>query len=190
MRRFGFIRPASLSRLVCDEANEWARYPKLRQSKPWPPFTRPFFTVSPFRQEMVRRAIHLTDRDAYTLSVLYSYGVGEKIVSVGSSDPLTSIRVARTPDDPTTGSLAIVRAQLSPRPSPLCGAAVTGCLVLFIAFFAIGPGVVVWLTLSELMPTRIRSKGMGMALLLNQGVSTASAAAFLLVVGLMRTQPC
>jgi len=140
--------------------------------------------------DSVRRAIHLTDRDAYTLSVLYSYGGGEKIVSAGSSDPLTSIRVARTPDDPTTGSLAIVRAQLSPRPSPLFGAAVTGCLVLFIAFFAIGPGVVVWLTLSELMPTRIRSKGMGMALLLNQGVSTASAAAFLLVVGLMRTQPC
>ena len=37
--------------------------------------------------------------------------------------------------------------------------------------------------LSELMPTRIRSVGMGIALLLNQGVSTLIAAVFLPVVG-------
>ena len=37
--------------------------------------------------------------------------------------------------------------------------------------------------LSELMPTRIRSTGMGIALLLNQGVSTLIAAVFLPVVG-------
>jgi sugar phosphate permease len=50
-------------------------------------------------------------------------------------------------------------------------------------FFAIGPGVCVWLALSELMPTRIRSSGMSIALLLNQSVSTAIAALFLPVVG-------
>ena len=33
--------------------------------------------------------------------------------------------------------------------------------------FSIGPGVVVWLALSELMPTRIRFMGMGIALLVN-----------------------
>jgi len=54
---------------------------------------------------------------------------------------------------------------------------------LFIAAFAIGPGVVVWLMLSELMPTRIRSGGMGIALLINQGVSTLIAGVFLPVVG-------
>jgi len=43
--------------------------------------------------------------------------------------------------------------------------------------------VVVWLVLSELMPTRIRSTGMGIALLLNQGVSTLIAGLFLPVVG-------
>jgi hypothetical protein len=37
--------------------------------------------------------------------------------------------------------------------------------------------------LSELMPMRIRSTGMGIALLINQGVSTAIAAVFLPVVG-------
>jgi hypothetical protein len=51
------------------------------------------------------------------------------------------------------------------------------------AFFAVGPGVCVWLALSELMPTRIRSNGMSVALLLNQAVSTTIAAVFLPVVG-------
>jgi len=42
---------------------------------------------------------------------------------------------------------------------------------------------VAWLALSELMPTRIRSAGMGIALLLNQGISTGIAAVFLPTVG-------
>ena len=45
--------------------------------------------------------------------------------------------------------------------------------------FAIGPGACVWLALSELMPTRIRSNGMSIALTLNQAVSTTIAAVFL-----------
>jgi MFS family permease len=52
-------------------------------------------------------------------------------------------------------------------------------LYAFIAFFAMGPGVVVWLALSELMPTRIRSNGMSVALVINQMVSTTLAAIFL-----------
>ena len=51
------------------------------------------------------------------------------------------------------------------------------------AFFAVGPGVCVWLALSELMPTRIRSNGMSIALLINQAVSTTIAAVFLPTVG-------
>jgi MFS family permease len=47
------------------------------------------------------------------------------------------------------------------------------------AFYAMGPGVCVWLALSELMPTRIRSNGMSIALLLNQLVSTTLAGIFL-----------
>jgi hypothetical protein len=53
----------------------------------------------------------------------------------------------------------------------------------FVASFAIGPGVCVWLALSELMPTRIRSNGMSAALLINQAVSTVIAAVFLPTVG-------
>ncbi|MBI2517652.1 MAG: sugar porter family MFS transporter [Opitutae bacterium] len=65
---------------------------------------------------------------------------------------------------------------------PATGLVVTGCLMVFVAAFAIGPGVCVWLALSELMPTRIRSLGMGVGLLVNQGISTAIAALFLPVV--------
>ncbi|MBJ7313452.1 MFS transporter [Rugamonas sp. CCM 8940] len=54
---------------------------------------------------------------------------------------------------------------------------------LFVASFAVGPGVCVWLALSELMPTRIRSNGMSIALLVNQFVSTVIAATFLPTVG-------
>jgi len=41
----------------------------------------------------------------------------------------------------------------------------------------------VWLALSELMPTRIRSNGMSFSLLINQIVSTTIAAVFLPTVG-------
>lgn len=56
------------------------------------------------------------------------------------------------------------------------------CMGVFVSAFAVGPGVVVWLTLSELMPTRVRSTGMGIALVLNQGAGTLIAAMFLPVV--------
>jgi phage shock protein PspC (stress-responsive transcriptional regulator) len=52
-------------------------------------------------------------------------------------------------------------------------------LYIFAAFYALGPGVVVWLVLSELMPTRIRSNGMRIALVINQMVSTTLATIFL-----------
>ena len=52
-------------------------------------------------------------------------------------------------------------------------------LYMFMAFYALGPGVCVWLALCELMPTRIRSNGMSIALVINQLVSTTLAAIFL-----------
>ncbi|MBO7688458.1 MAG: MFS transporter [Kiritimatiellae bacterium] len=55
---------------------------------------------------------------------------------------------------------------------------VTG-IALFVASFSIGPGVVVWLALSELMPGRIRANGMAIALFVNQMVAFAIADAFL-----------
>lgn len=79
--------------------------------------------------------------------------------------------------------LEILKAEIGPRPGAGTGWAVTACFVLFIAAFAAGPGVCVWLALSELMPNRIRSNGMSIALLINQGVSTSIAWLFLPTVG-------
>ena len=50
---------------------------------------------------------------------------------------------------------------------------------LFVASFSVGPGVVVWLALSELMPDRIRANGMSIGLFVNQMVAFAIADAFL-----------
>jgi SP family myo-inositol transporter-like MFS transporter 13 len=116
------------------------------------------------------------------LTVLYSYGNGNHIASAfsNSDDPVLNIRP--DPQD-VNRPLIIKRAFYGPVPLRTVGWLVAICLALFISFFAMGPGVVGWLILSELMPTRIRSMGMGIALLLNQGVSTLSAAVFLPIVG-------
>ncbi len=79
--------------------------------------------------------------------------------------------------------LEVARAEVGVKPSAITGWAVTGFFVVFVAFFASGPGVCVWLALSELMPNRIRANGMAIALLINQGVSTTIAGTFLPWVG-------
>ncbi len=89
-------------------------------------------------------------------------------------------------DHPEPGSLKpleITRAEVGMKPTPLTGWLVTAFFVVFISFYAAGPGVCVWLALSELMPTRIRANGMAIALLINQGVSTTIAGTFLPWVG-------
>ena len=55
-------------------------------------------------------------------------------------------------------------------------------LLSFILFFAVGPGVVVWLAISELFPTRIRSSGIAVCLFFNSLASTLLATFFLPLV--------
>jgi MFS transporter, SP family, solute carrier family 2 (myo-inositol transporter), member 13 len=93
------------------------------------------------------------------------------------SDPFGNLDAARE------APLVIEKALISPVPDSSHGWMVAVTLYIFMAFFAVGPGVCVWLALSELMPTRIRSNGMSIALLLNQAVATLIAAAFLPTVG-------
>ena len=66
-------------------------------------------------------------------------------------------------------------------PSPLSGWAAAACLSLFIAAFSVGPGVVVWLALSEIMPDRIRANGMAIGLFLNMMVAWFVSDRFLVV---------
>jgi sugar porter (SP) family MFS transporter len=63
------------------------------------------------------------------------------------------------------------------------GIVATFFFFLYIAFFAVGPGVCVWLALSELMPTRIRATGMSIAMIVNQGISATIASFFPAWVG-------
>ncbi len=77
----------------------------------------------------------------------------------------------------------ITRAEIGMKPGAFTGYMVAGFFVVFIAFYAAGPGVCVWLALSELMPNRIRANGMAIALLINQLVSTTIAGTFLPWVG-------
>lgn len=141
------------------------------------------------------------------LTVAYAYGPFTNVKSLRSDDPLLPSVQLRREDtvsddsvigatlrrwglnpfaDPAAGRdapLTIERAWLSPVPSEAHGWKVALAICLFVAGFAVGPGVCVWLALSELMPTRIRSNGMSIALLINQFVSTAIAAVFLPTVG-------
>lgn len=115
------------------------------------------------------------------LTVLYRYGTGEHIATVVTSAGHPELKIAPAPGD-LHKPLTVELANYGPVPPESTGWFIALCLLIFIASYAAGPGVVVWLALSELMPTRIRSTGMGIALLLNQGVSTLLAYLFLPVV--------
>jgi len=62
---------------------------------------------------------------------------------------------------------------------PTAGWLIVAAFVVFIASFAIGPGVCVWLAMTELMPLRLRAGGMMVAQFLAMGVSYALAQTFL-----------
>jgi sugar porter (SP) family MFS transporter len=140
---------------------------------------------------------------ASTLVVIYSYGDFHAATSVVRSDDAAAKPVEITRDSclpankvisffsnpfanldaARTAPLTVEHALITPVPDTHNGWLTAICLFSFMAFFAVGPGVCVWLALSELMPTRIRSNGMSIALLVNQSVSTTIAAVFLPMVG-------
>ena len=137
-----------------------------------------------------------------TLVVIYSYGdfhaaskvvrsddVNAKVV-INRDSCLPPNKVAAFFQNPfadlkksQAAPLTIDNALITPVPPESTGWLTAICIFSFMAFFAVGPGVCVWLALSELMPTRIRSNGMSVALLINQAVSTTIAAVFLPSVG-------
>ena len=65
------------------------------------------------------------------------------------------------------------------------GYALVACMLLYILFFAIGPGVVVWLVLSELLPNAVRSKWMAVCLFANSAASWFLASFFEGFIGLL-----
>jgi SP family myo-inositol transporter-like MFS transporter 13 len=141
-------------------------------------------------------------RGPQSLTVIYSYGAFSSATNTVRSDEkgaaplkidrsfLPGSQVEAFLSNFNTGSLAKARtaplkidaAFITPVPGTTNGWIVAVMLYLFMGFYAVGPGVVVWLAMSELLPTRIRSNGMSIALLLNQITSTTIAAFFLPIV--------
>lgn len=123
------------------------------------------------------QAVRSDDPAAKPIEISREDAVPANRVNAFFSDPFGNLEAART------APLRIENALVTPIPAPSHGWIVAITLFIFMAFYAVGPGVCVWLALSELMPTRIRSNGMSVALVLNQAVSTAIAAIFLPTVG-------
>jgi SP family myo-inositol transporter-like MFS transporter 13 len=123
------------------------------------------------------KAVRSDDMAAKPLEITRESCVPANKIIAFFSNPFGNLDAART------APLRIENALITPVPSPHTGWLVATTLFVFMAFFAVGPGVCVWLALSELMPTRIRSNGMSIALLINQAVSTTIAAVFLPTVG-------
>jgi MFS family permease len=139
------------------------------------------------------------DSTRASLAIIYSYGDFTAATSFVRSDdaaaaPIEITRASCVPANriealfrnpfadlaaARTAPLKIEKALVGRVPEARHGWLVALGLYVFMAFFALGPGVVVWLALSELMPTRIRSNGMSIALVINQLVSTTLAAIFL-----------
>ncbi len=123
------------------------------------------------------RAVRSDDPAAKPIEISRDGCVPANTVNAFFSNPFGNLDASRS------APLAIENALISPVPSSGNGWLVAITLFVFMAFYAVGPGVCVWLALSELMPTRIRSNGMSIALVLNQVVSTTIAAIFLPTVG-------
>jgi SP family myo-inositol transporter-like MFS transporter 13 len=138
------------------------------------------------------------DPNRASMVIIYSYGDFTSSTSVVRSDDATTpIQITRASAVPTnsvesffknpfanldaarTAPLVIKKALIGRVPESSHGWLVALGLYAFVASYALGPGVCVWLALSELMPTRIRSNGMSIALTLNQLVSTTLTAIFL-----------
>lgn len=113
---------------------------------------------------------------AEPIHVTREIGVPSNKVEAFFKDPFANLDIGRK------APLTIQRALIGPIPSESHGWLIATLLYIFMGFYAIGPGVVVWVALSELMPTRIRSNGMSIALVLNQMVAAILLATFLPVV--------
>jgi MFS family permease len=113
------------------------------------------------------------DLAAAPLEINRANAVPDNKIKAFFSNPFANLDAAQT------APLKIEKALIGRVPESSHGWIVAVGLYLFIACYAVGPGVCVWLALSELMPTRIRSNGMSIALVLNQTVSTTLAGIFL-----------
>jgi MFS transporter, SP family, solute carrier family 2 (myo-inositol transporter), member 13 len=113
------------------------------------------------------------DPSAAPLQITRASCIPSNSVESFFKNPFADLNAART------APLKIKKAPVGRVPESGHGWLVALGLYAFVGCYAMGPGVCVWLALSELLPTRIRSNGMSVALTLNQTVSTTLAGIFL-----------
>jgi MFS transporter, SP family, solute carrier family 2 (myo-inositol transporter), member 13 len=162
-----------------------------------------YLTYSPDTANLLQGKPAGSPAERTSIGIIYSYGdfhgasnvlrsddVGAKPIEISRDALLPANKIIGFFSNPfgnleasRSAPLKIDNAWITPVPSSQNGWLVAITLYIFVAFYAMGPGVCVWLALSELMPTRIRSNGMSIALLLNQSVATIIAGIFLPTVG-------
>ena len=120
--------------------------------------------------------------DNVQVNVIYTYA-GKEQMTLVRSDAAIPVLAIQPPANSPAAELVIKRATFSAAPVAQTGQMIFACLLLYIAGFAFGPGVCLWLMSAELLPTRVRSMGMGLGVLVNALVSIATTAMFLPCVG-------
>lgn len=132
-----------------------------------------------------------------SMTIIYAYGGYTGETAYLRTDSPTTVHIDRAGALPSTSTeaffkspfadfkaahtapLRITGASIAQVPSAQHGWLMALAIYAFMACFAAGPGSCIWVSLSELMPTRIRSNGMSVALVINQMVSTVLAGIFL-----------
>ncbi len=121
----------------------------------------------------VTNVVRTDESGAAPIRITRGSGVPNNELEAFLKRPFANLQAART------APLKIQKAMIGGVPSARHGWIVAMLLYVFMAFYSLGPGICGWLILSELMPTRIRSVGMSIALVLNQLTSTVIAGLFL-----------
>ena len=125
----------------------------------------------------------IAPNDAAVTQVSVRYALG------GKEQPLLHLRsdaenpVLEIEAGAQGAKLEILHAKFSAAPSQTDGRIIFVCLLLYLVGFCFGPGVCLWLMSAELLPTRVRSMGMGLGVLGNAGVTVATTSLFLPIVG-------
>src|SRR5699024_150206 len=133
----------------------------------------------------------LSDAGMHSTAILGSVGVGlinfvVTIIAMSLVDRIGRRPLLITGTAGVTFALAFIGiVQLLWPSTAFTGYATLGGFMVFVVFYAVGPGVVVWLAISEVLPMAIRAKGMAVALSANSLTSAGLAAIFMDVVELI-----
>lgn len=163
-----------------------------------PKYFKPFLIVVAIA--ILQQLLGITVLLQYSSVILKDSGIGSNIFSAFGANSITAVNFVVTiiglllVDKLGRKKLLIFGTSLVTLALVLCATAegmlgygftkgITLCagFSLLVLGYAVGPGVVVWLAISELLPQPIRSSGMSIALFLNSLTSAAFGSVYLIV---------